>query len=418
MQLDFPVTRNKALTILVTAFFVLFVVMLPRYNDTAKIWFFFLILISLIYMAFNLRQLKNISSQERVFFAVIVLNFLWIAFSFYANGEPGRGSSILWGRHFYFLFLIPLFFLFRKIDVSDNVILLSLVFSVTLSITDIFIDIYQGLNYRLQGMNPNAFGPLQLCISGMLLFFFINKTERWQRTIALIGFFLAIAAVLFSQSRGTWLAIPVLSIFFIFHMGRTMPLGGKFFAVIAIVTLLSSSYFLPIVKSRIDTAFISASDYFASDDYKDDSRLSSFGQRMELLKAGWHIFLENPLTGVGVGGFRVMTNAHSERYQVNEVVHRYKNPHNQYIAALATRGIPGLVLLLMVFLIPLYIAMSQKSFNRNTEIARLSLIFICLNYLIGNFLENHFEQKSAIMFVGTFLPLLLARISSGNPDYS
>ena len=199
-------------------------------------------------------------------------------------------------------------------------------------------------------------------------------------------------------------------------MARSTPIEKKIVAIIAIFTLISSSYFLPIVKSRIDNGLIVVPDYFASDDYKDNSRLNSFGVRMELWKTGWHIFLENLLTGAGVGSFRVMARAHSERYQVNEVVHLYKNPHNQYIVALATRGIPGLALLLMVSLMPLKIAMSQKSFNPDTEIARLSIIFICLTYVIGNILENHFEGKSATMFIGIFLPLLLAKISSDRPN--
>ncbi len=415
MQLDINFSRENLLEYISATLLVLFIITLPRYTDTSKTWFVILILIGFLFMVFNLKQLRNTSTAERVFFTVIVLNFLWMAFSYYYNGEPGRGASFLWSRHFYFLFLIPLFFLFRKIDISDNVILLSLFFSVALSITDILIDLSQGVNHRLQGMNPNAFGPIQLCFSGMLLFFFINKTERWQRTIALIGFILAIATVIFSNSRGTWLAIPVLTVFFVFYIARSTPIAKKIVAIIAIFTLISSSYFLPIVKSRIDIGLVIVSDYFASDDYKDDSRASSFGVRLELWKTGWYIFLENPLTGAGVGSFRVMARAHSEHYRVNDAVHLYKTPHNQYIAALATRGIPGLALMLMVLLIPLYIAMSQKSFNRDTEIARLSIIFICLTYIIGNIVENHFEGKSATMFVGTFLPLLLAKISSDRP---
>ena len=249
----------------------------------------------------------------------------------------------------------------------------------------------------------------------MLLFFFVYKTERWQRTVALIGFLLAITTVIFSQSRGAWLSISVLTIFFVFYLARSTPVRKKIVAIIAIFILISSSYFLPMVKSRIDLGQISVSNYFASDDYKDASRLSNIGVRMELLKTGWYIFLEHPLTGAGVGSFPAMAKANSERYQVSEAVHLYKRPHNQYIAALATRGIPGLVLLLMVLLIPLKIAMSQKSFNRDTEIARLSIILICLTYVIGNITENHFEGKTAIMFVGTFLPLLLAKISSDRP---
>jgi len=416
MQLEIRSIHEKLPSVLLASIFAVFVLTLPRFTDTSKAWYFALIMFGFFYFLVYFKQLAHTTSRERLFFAVVILNFLWMAFSFYLNGEPGPGASFLWGRHFYFLFLIPLFFLFRKISISDNIVLLSLFFSVLISIVDIVIDLAQGIDHRVQGMNPNSFGPIQLCIAGMLLFFFIHKSQRWQRTLALIGFLMAIATVLFSQSKGTWIAIPVLTVFFVFYMAHSLSNVKKVIAIIAIFAILSSSYFLPIVKPRIDTMLGTISAYLSSDDYRDDSRIGTFGTRVELWKTGWNIFLENPATGAGLGSFKLKARENWERYQVNEVVGQFKYVHNQYIAALATRGIPGLALLLMVLFMPLYIAMTHKPTNQDTEIARHSIIFICLTYIIGNIIEDHFEGKSTTMFVGTFLPLLMAKISPGNTN--
>ena len=406
------ITR-KALTGTVTSLFALFVVMLPRYTDTAKTWYFFLILVALIYLVLNFKQVKNTTAAERVLFAAIVINFLWMAFSFYYNGEPGRGASFLWGRHFYFLFLIPLFFLFRKIDISDKVLLLSLFFSVALSVTDMTIDIYQGLNHRLQGMNPNAFGPIQLCFSGILLFFFFTKTVKWQRAVALVGFVLALTAVILSKSKATWMTVPVLTIFFVFYFAHSLSLAKKLVVIIGILALLSSAYLLPIVKTRVNYALDNISAYFSTDDYRHASRRGTFGLRMELWKTGWKIFLENPVTGAGLGSFPVLARENSERYQVSQLVHGFKYVHNQYIAALASRGIPGLILLLMILFVPMYIAMSKKSLDRELGTAQFSVILVCLIYIVGCLVEDHFEGKSATMFVSVLLALQLSRISAG-----
>jgi O-antigen ligase len=365
-------------------------------------------------MVSNLKQLRNTSTAERIFFTVIVLNFLWMAFSYYYNGEPGRGASFLWGRHFYFLFLIPLFFLFRKIDISDNVILLSLFFSVTLSFTDILIDFSQGVDHRIQGTNPNAFGPIQLCFSGILLLSFIYISGSWQRSVALIGFVLAISTVIFSLSRNTWFTLAVLSLFFVFYLARSQPIWKKTALAMGILLLLSSSYLLPIVKFRIDNSISNLSAFFASDDYEDVSRTTSFGIRTELWRTGWYIFLENPVTGAGLGSFQMMARENWQRYKVNKFVSNFKYAHNQYIAALATRGIPGLILLLMVLFLPIYIAMSKRSLDRDIGIKQLSIILICLVYIIGCFAEDHFEVKASTMFVTVLLALLLAGISTGD----
>jgi hypothetical protein len=276
--------KVKTLPVMGSALFVLFIVMLPRYTDTAKNWFVLLILLALTYLVFNIRLLKDTTPAERLFFGAVIINFLWIAFCFYANGEPGRGSTFLWGRHFYYLFVIPLFFLFRKIEISDRVILLTLGVSITLSLGDILIDLAQGIDHRLQGTNPNGFGPIQLSMSGMLLFYFIEKPDKSLRWFALASFLLGLATVIFSMSRNTWLTLAVLSVAFAFYLARSLSLWKRFGLVGSLLVLLSASYLLPIVEKRIDQGLGSVYDYFASDDYRDDSRLSSIGVRMELWK--------------------------------------------------------------------------------------------------------------------------------------
>jgi len=412
VHIDFSVIKPKLLPASGTILFVLYAVMLPRYTDTAKAWFVLLILLALVFFIFSIKHVRYTGTAERLYFAAIIVNFLWIAFCYYANGEPGRGAAFLWSRHFYLLFVIPLYFLFRKIEISDRVILLTLLASVTVSLTDILIDLAQGIDHRLQGMNPNGFGPVQLCMSGILLFYFIEKPEKSLRWLALAGALLGLATVIFSKSRSTWMTLVVLSIAFLFYLTRSLPWWKRLGLVAGLLVLLSASYLLPIVKDRIDVGVTSINAYIASTDYRDDARLSNIGIRIELWKTGWKIFLENPVLGVGVGGFQVMAKANSERYQVHDIVHHYKYVHNQYLAALATRGIPGLILFLLVMSMPIYIAMSQKAQARDSEVAHLSVIFICLTYLVGCLAEDHFEVKSATLFTGVMLPLLLARISN------
>jgi O-antigen ligase len=409
-------SRNQLLNFSITALFALFVIMLPRYTDTAKIWFVLLILGALIIFAFNFRRLRQTSVVERSFFAVLILNFAWIAFCYYTNGEPGRGASFLWGRHFYLLFLIPLFYLFRRFEISDKMMVSILFCSAVVSLSDISVDLLQGIDHRLQGMNPNGFGPIQLCITGILFFYFIKLPRSALKWIALVGAAIGMSTVILSLSKSTLITAMALSIIFGFHLVRSQPAWKKGAIATGFLVLIASSYSVPMVNKRITEASESIARYYANDDYRDDSRLGTFGTRMELWKTGWKIFLENPVTGVGVGGFQVMARENSERYQVNEVVHQFKYVHNQYIAALATRGIPGLLLFLLVLSLPLYIASFHRSNDRQAETARLALMFICLNYLIGCLGEDHFETKSAIMFLSVFMALLLARLSPGKPQ--
>ena len=409
-------SREQIPVTLVTAPFALFVVMLPRYTDTAKTWFALLILGATVYLAFNWRQLLQTSKLERIFFAVVIGNFAWIAFCYYFNGEPGRGSSFLWGRHFYMMFLIPLFFMFRHFKIPDKTLVLVIVSSVLVSFGDIALDLLQGVNHREQGMNPNAFGPIQLCFTGILFFYFLKLPQSTLRWIALGGVIIGAVTVVLSLSRSTWITSIALGFLFTFYLQRAQPTWKKGVTAVLLLSLFSASYLIPLVKQRVDEISASVVSYFATSDHRNATGLGTFGVRAELWKTGWKIFLENPLTGVGVGGFKVKAKANSERYQVHATVGKFKYAHNQYIVALATRGIPGLILFLLFLSIPIYIAMSHRAFEYEAQIARLSLLCICLNYAIGCLGEDHFEGKSATMFVAVFVALMLARLSSNDID--
>ncbi len=412
MQALVSIKRAQLPTIAVTGLFVLFVVMLPRYTDTAKTWFVLLILSATVYSVCHLRQFRQTSPLERAIFCVLLANFLWIAFCYYANGQPERGDAFLWSRHFYLLFLIPLFIMLRDIRINDSVLVLSMFASVTLSAGDIAVDLLQGINHREQGMNPNAFGPVQLCLSGMLYFYFTCLAPGKLRRIALAGCIIGLATIILSLSKTTLITLAFLSVFFVIYLAHTISAWKKTIVVGVILILIASSYSIPMVQKRIDGVSKNIEAYLASDNFRDKARVGSFGTRMELWQTGWQIFLENPMTGVGVGGFQVMARENWKRYEVNRVVRKYKYVHNQYIAALATRGIPGLILFLLVLALPLYLAMSHKAADAETEAARLSLMLICMVYLVGCLGEDHFEGKSATMLVSVFVALLLARLSS------
>lgn len=410
MNTDRQAMQQRVFLIFSIFLFIGFTITLPRFTDTAKYFFGLLALTGLTYFIFNLSEIKILPTEKKLFFILLLINFAWIAISFYWNYEPGRSDSFLWGRHFFFLFLIPLYFLFKKINIPDHILLFSVFFSVLVSFVDICIDLGQGVDHRFQGMNPNSFGPIQLCLTGFLLFCFFFKSKKWEKYFAAAGFLLGSFTVILSQSRGAWLAIPALILFFIFYFARKYSLSRKVLVSVAIFSVLSSTYFLPIVNQQINPAVENISAYFSSNNPNDESRLGTFGSRMELWKTGWNLFLENPIMGVGVGQFKVEAIQNYQRYKVADLAKDYHYVHNQYIATLATRGVLGLIFFIILITLPICISISKKNIDRDKKIAQFSIIFICLAYIISSIPEDHFETKPAIMFIATFLALFLAKL--------
>jgi O-antigen ligase len=69
---------------------------------------------------------------------------------------------------------------------------------------------------------------------------------------------------------------------------------------------------------------------------------ASFGNRFRLWRAGWHVFEQRPMTGVGTGGY--------VRAVTPELGSDARVAHNTYLSVLVEQGIVGLMLYLLMFL--------------------------------------------------------------------
>jgi len=100
MQISSTLSREKILPAMIVALFAAIVIMLRRYADTTKIWFASLILLATVLRGFNRRELRRTSPLDRAFFAVLVTNFLGIAFCLYIDclGEDhfeGKSTTMM-----------------------------------------------------------------------------------------------------------------------------------------------------------------------------------------------------------------------------------------------------------------------------------------------------------------------------------
>ena len=377
---------------------VLFLIFLPRYPFISMDFFYLLCLTGLVTLVPNLRDFKQIQFQEKAFLLIIVSNFLWIWFCFYINGEPEGGSGMLRNRQAHILFLIPLYFLFRRYPIRMDIFMLALFTSSVVATGDIMLDLYTGVDHRFQGMNPNAFGPIQLSVAGMLFlsFWFLSGKLKM---LSLLGFSLSIVTVILSESRGTWLAALIASVFLFFYLTHQWPALKKVTVLAAVVALCSLIYFVPVVKDRIDLGIEQTQAYFTDGTFQ----FNPVTVRYEMWRGAWEMFMENPVTGVGVGGFRL----HLADFGIN--VFAYSHPHNQYLTALATRGFPGLLFVLAMLMIPISIARARKSSDSDSQISNGSLILISIIFAINNLTADHFEHKPTILFFAALMALHLAR---------
>lgn len=400
--------RDHWLQLVTNWLLALCIITLPAFTDTGKNAFYLLALLSLYYLFRNLHQLKQLDRILKILFVVIVVHFLWTLLTFYINGSPGRGSNFIWSRQVFLLFIPSLYLLFRAVKIPFYMIWSSVLLSVILATYVGYQDIQLAGGRAHGGMHSILFGSILLCEAFYLLVIAALNKQLWVRIISLLGFALATLVVIWTQSRGVWVAYPVLLLVLVVVILNKYPFKFRIVGVSGLLCLLALSLLHPVVKQRVDMTQKNIQMYMAETDVSSWKRNTSIGIRFEMWKAGWQIFLENPLTGVGLGGYDLAAEKGRKRFGVSGSVFWFYHPHNQYISALSTRGIAGFVLLLAMLVLPFWYAVRRRPYGKDRKETAVIIYLTCLAYVIFGLSDVPLEGKATIIFYVVFIAWLLS----------
>lgn len=136
------------------------------------------------------------------------------------------------------------------------------------------------------------------------------------------------------------------------------------------------------------------------DQYRNGSNPSghSVTQRLEYLKTGWAIFLDQPLTGVGTGDTQ---QAFDQKYvELNSPLDQAwrLRAHNQFLSFLIAFGLIGFILILMALILP---AILEKRFG--SYFVLMFFITAMLSFLN----EDTLETQAGVAFFAVFYSLFV-----------
>jgi len=215
---------------------------------------------------------------------------------------------------------------------------------------------------------------------------------------------MGLSASLLSGSRGGWLALPAVSLLFIWFWRKDIRMWQVSVAATALAIAAAIVYLTPQlgVQSRIDAAYQETKEYFQI--HRVDS---SAGARLEMWKAAWIVFRAHPFVGAGHGGYVSEKQALIDSGHIAPIIAGNSHPHNEYLATLATRGLIGFFTLLVLFIIP-----GRVFFDYTTQpkfdIRILGLCGLTATLAFAHFLltGDTFDRTLSI----TFLAFLLATV--------
>ena len=316
-----------------------------------------------------------------------------------------------------FLLAVPIFMALRNADIRS---LVGLQFGFPLATITAFILIMSGGSYNgssragLYFINEIHFGDLTL-ILGLLSALSINwvsKDSIYTILFKIIGLFAGLVDSMLSGSRGGWIAIPFIILIWLVYRNRKPFFIKLIIAVIGTALISLFSYlFIQSIHARINDVY---SDIASFSQGNIDT---SIGIRLQLWKAALHLFVDNPVFGVGAEGFsRAMDVLSQAGYITPTAAQLGKGEvHNQILAEAVRFGIFGLISILAVYFVPFFIFMhTAKTGNPQQQAAAVMGMCFTFGFFTFGLTAEIFDLKMTAAFYSLTVAILLAAAKSNS----
>ncbi|NOQ15629.1 MAG: hypothetical protein GQ581_01065 [Methyloprofundus sp.] len=367
-----------------------------------------ILLTSIIVLLIHFPVSMRLSNKEKVLIVamlclpliilsdVMIRGFRWRYFDYYAR----------------FIVVLPIYFALRQAKVTIKPFVMGILIG---AVAVGLLAVYQC--YYIDESNVHgfvikiSFGNISLLLGMMsLASWFLIDSVYYKKIFfisCLLAFFLGLTASILSGSRGGWVALPFFIVLFFWHF--PMQKLYKLVSVLLLVSILVGTYYAnDNVKLRVDLVSKEFNHYFSTENIGNSKELqvSSVGLRLEVWRAAWLMFTENPLVGVGSGEFN---NALQEKIEAGEVanIFIFDHAHSVPIHLLAITGIVGFIGYCVLYVGLLYYFYRSFMSSSNNELQYLSflglmlvgasLVFGLTNYSFGHQVNVVFF---AVMVVG------------------
>jgi O-antigen ligase len=207
------------------------------------------------------------------------------------------------------------------------------------------IDRVYGINNGLWG--AIEFGMFMLVLSLIAVAQAMRKELRHgERLLHGLCAALGLYGAVLTQSRGPLLAfLPAFAIVVLVQSRRTGRWRqGLLFIALGVGTAVAA---VATLHGEMFSRFAAVSEEMST--YSEQDATGAVRERLEMWRTARMAVEEHPLAGLGLNQFGDYARARIAEGKVNATVERYDHPHSEYLEWAVTGGVPGLVLLVLLF---------------------------------------------------------------------
>lgn len=209
--------------------------------------------------------------------------------------------------------------------------------------------------FKLGDMNNIAVGITQaLELACLVACAYAISSRGWLRGLGVVVAGLTGQALLITGTRGALLAVLAGLVFYLVRLFGVRRLAAAALLAGPVLLLLGSVLVDPArIDAFSDVRVLNFSSYGSSEDASSAIRLLIFAE-------AWRLFVENPIWGIGLGGFEAITSA--------------PYPHNIELELLTNTGLAGFALV-MAIVVPTAATMADPRFETPLRCCLLAILF-------------------------------------------
>jgi len=234
-----------------------------------------------------------------------------------------------------------------------------------------------------------------------------TSSEKMLIALKLVAGCAGLYAAYLSQTRGTWIAIPLLIVIGLAAQKR-VRLRDQSIVLASVIALLSAVYvFSGMVQDRVASAQQDLSQYAGGENLD-----TSIGIRLQLWKAAWLLFREHPFFGVGLERFTGALQELAARHVITPVAATFYHAHNEILFGMATLGVFGMAAILILYFVPAFY-FAREIRHPDTEVRTVASMGLALNlgfFVFGLTDVMIFYWPVSQTFYCVLLPVLFAHL--------
>jgi O-antigen ligase len=370
--------------------------------------FYIFSLISIVYLG---RQWSLPNGLVNPLFIAFLFYFLVSCLSLINSQDLGAGVRRLEKLFFLFCF-IPSFLAIQrqKMNLATPFLWGLLVtgpFLAGVAVNAVYV---AGLPRAGLGYNAIIFGDMAM-LNALLVAaaYLTGRLTGWRAFFGCIALLASLYAAVLSGTRGAWLALPVVGLFFLWICRQRFT--WRPFAVVTGV-LLVFIYMLPgdPLTSGVKRVDKGIEQFVTGEEFN-----TSEGARIMLWQIALSTWQRNPLLGTGLGDFQYEVQRSIEEGKT-ELDVDFGHAHNIFLDALATTGLAGFsALVLAFFILParFFLSVGLESPIKETNFSVLAGLTVLLSFAVFGMTEGWLARSPMI---SVFLFSLLVFVSSALSD--